>query len=173
MPCIIALLYWVREPPFLSFDGSSNVRYFAAGTTDGLPEHFVGLPVVGIQFMSELLPSLHFGLFHRECCGISRLSLPRMQRRVAFVMKPCLVGYFCCSNSIFHLLVLPRVTVLPLFPTPSHFRPHTQAADEAATALNRRHSTSASSVHYGNSRNKDNTLSPLTFLSTRASHFTR
>jgi len=29
---------------------------------------FVSLPVIGIQFMSERLPIVHFGLFHLESC---------------------------------------------------------------------------------------------------------
>jgi len=39
------------------------------------------------------------------------------------------------------------VTFLPLFATPSRFRPYTRAADEATGALNSCHSTSASAVH--------------------------
>jgi len=79
-----------------------------------LPEHFACLPVIVIHFMSEILPRLHFGLFHRECCGRSRFSIPRMRRSVGFVVKPCLVGYFLCSTSIFHLWVQPRLYVLDI-----------------------------------------------------------
>jgi len=87
-----------------------------------------------------------------------------MQRRCGFVVEPGLAGHFLCSNNIFHLLIPPRVTFLPLFASPSRSRPHTRAADEATTALNRRHSTSASAVHSGSSRNKDDTLSAKVFL---------
>jgi len=34
----------LSETPFFVFDGSSNHKYFAAETLDGLPEHFVDLP---------------------------------------------------------------------------------------------------------------------------------
>jgi len=53
--------------------------YFSAETPTGLPEHFIGLHLTGIYFMPEILPRLPFGLFHREGCGLSRLSVPRMQ----------------------------------------------------------------------------------------------
>jgi len=49
-----------------------------------------------------------FWTFHRAFCGFSRLCLPRIQRRVSFVMKPWLVGNFLCSISTFHLLLPPR-----------------------------------------------------------------
>jgi len=77
---------------------------FAAKTPDGLLEQFVGLPVIGKQFVSEILPRLHFRLFHREVCELPRLNVPRMQRR-GFVPKPCLAGYFRCLNNIFSLFV--------------------------------------------------------------------
>ena len=32
--------------------------------------------VFGIQFMSEILPRLHFRRFHRVVCGLSRFSVP-------------------------------------------------------------------------------------------------
>jgi len=83
------------------------MRSFAVKTPYYLPENLVCLPVIEIRFMSEVLARLHFGLFHREWWRLSRLCVPRMQR-VGFVMKPCLVGYVLCSNSIFHLLVRPR-----------------------------------------------------------------
>jgi len=54
------------------------MRSFDAETPYSLPEHMVCLPVIGIQFMFEILPSFYFGLFHRECCGLSRLRVPRM-----------------------------------------------------------------------------------------------
>jgi len=60
------------------------MRSFAAQTLDSLPEHFVGLPVIGTQFISEILPRLHFGLFHRGGCWLSLLSLLWIQRRVGF-----------------------------------------------------------------------------------------
>ena len=56
---------------------------------------------------------------------------------------------------------------MPLFatPSPSRFRPHTRAADEATCALNSRHSTSASTVYSGSSHNKDDMLSAKVFHS--------
>ena len=119
------------------------------------------------------------GLFHREFCGLSRLCLPRMQRRVSFVTKPCLVGYFLCSNTIVHLLLPPRGYFLPLFATSSRWPPHTRAAVEATAALklNNRHSTYATAVDSGNSRNNDDTQDTNIFLtislSARTSHFMR
>jgi len=92
----------------------SNVRSCAAKTPDSLPENFLGLPVIGIQFMSEMLPRWHFSLFHCEGWGRT-------------------------------------------FSSPSRCRPHTRAADEVTAALNSRHSTSSSFVHYGGPGNKDDT----------------
>jgi len=53
--------------------------------------------------MPEIPQELKF-----ECCGHSRLCVLRMQRRFGFVLNPCLVSYFLCSNGIFHLMVSPR-----------------------------------------------------------------
>jgi len=61
--------------------------YFAAMTPYDLPEQCAGLPWVGIQFISELLRRLHFGLFQHEGCGLARLSAPQMRRRFDFVLK--------------------------------------------------------------------------------------
>jgi len=77
-------------------------------TPDGLPEPFIGLPKIGIQFMFEMMSRLHFGHFHREGCSFSGLGVPRMQRKCGFILKPCLIGYFPCLNSVFRLLALPR-----------------------------------------------------------------
>jgi len=101
----------------LWFEGSSSTRFSAAYTLNFLPEYRVGLSVIGVLFMTEILPVLHFELFHRDCCGLARLSVPWMQRGLGFVLKPSLVSYFICLNSIFHLLVSPRVTLC-------HFSPH-------------------------------------------------
>jgi len=81
-----------------SFDGKTSVD---------LPEHFVGLPVTGIQFMPKILLRLHFGLFDREGSERSRLTVAPMQIRVGFVLKPCCRLLFC-MNSIFLILVQPR-----------------------------------------------------------------
>jgi len=43
--------------------------------------------------MTEIIARLDFGLFHREGCGLSRLSVSCKQRRFGFVMKSYLVGY--------------------------------------------------------------------------------
>jgi len=56
--------------------------------------------------MSGVHPELHFGLFHRKAYGFSRLTGPRMQRRIYF--EPRLAGFFLCLNNIFNLLVPPR-----------------------------------------------------------------
>ena len=51
--------------------------YFATKTPDELTERFPGLTIIGIQFMSEILPSLRFGIFNRTCSGIfRRLATP-------------------------------------------------------------------------------------------------
>ena len=84
------------------------MRSFAAETPVGLSEDFVDLPIIGIQFIPEIIPRVHFGLFHLEGCGFSHRSVPQMQRIFGFVMKPCLVVYFLCLNSLFHFLVPPR-----------------------------------------------------------------
>jgi len=59
----------------MAFDRSSNVRFFAAKTPNRLSEKFVGLSALGIELMPEILPRLHNGLFHREDCGFSHLSV--------------------------------------------------------------------------------------------------
>jgi len=41
------------------------------GDTDSLPEHFVGLLIIGIKFMSKPLPRLNFRLFYYLGCGRS------------------------------------------------------------------------------------------------------
>jgi len=87
----------------LVFVGSGNIRSFVAATSDGLPEHFVGLTAIEIQFYVEILPRRYFGRFRREGCGLLCLSVPRM-RRVGFVLKPGLPGCFLYSNSVFHFL---------------------------------------------------------------------
>jgi len=56
--------------------GCSNFRLFAVETSDGLLEGFFGLPVIGIQIMSGILPKLHFRLQHNhKACGLSHLSV--------------------------------------------------------------------------------------------------
>jgi len=89
-----------RTPPQVVHPWSNNMRTFAAKTPDGLPEYFVGLPVTQIQFMSGIFPTLRFELFTARALNfrLSRLSAPRIQRRVCFVLKPWLVGYFLCLN---------------------------------------------------------------------------
>jgi len=87
--------------------------------------------------MPENLPRLHFGLFHREGCGLSRLSVQRMQRRVGSALNTCLVDCFRCLNSNHHFLIPPKSCFFPLFATPSRFCPHTRPAHEATAALER------------------------------------
>ena len=87
------------EKDTIIFSNVSSKRsfFFAAEMADGLS-------VIGI----ENLPRLYFGRFHRECCGLSRLNMPPMQRIFGFVLKPCLEGYFLCADSIFHFLGPPQ-----------------------------------------------------------------
>ena len=139
--------------------GSKRRTCLSAELLDSLPKHFVGLPVIGIQFMSEIFTGFNFGQFHLDGCCLSRFSVSWIQRNFGSALKPCLVGYFSCLNNSFSLLVPQRVTYLPLYVTPSRFRPHVRAADKATAALNSRHSTSAFDKHFGSSRNKDDTLS--------------
>jgi len=73
---------------------------------------------------------------------LSRLSVPRMQRR-GFVLKLCLVGYFICLNSTFHLLVPSGGYFLPLFAALSRLRPNNPRAageDVFNTVYNLTHS---------------------------------
>jgi len=143
---------------------------------DGLPEHFVGWPVTGIQSTFEIHPGLHFGLFHRECCRPLQLSEPQMQRRVVFVLKSCFFGCCVCLNKISHLLVPPKVNFLPLvfslFSTPSRFRTIT----EPQMKLQLFWTSATPPPESWCARNKDNTLSAnvfLTSMSARTSHFIR
>jgi len=54
------------------------------------------------------------------------------------------------------------MTFLPTVATPIRFCPHTQETAALTTALNNRHSSSASSVHFGNSRDTLSTNDQLT-----------
>ena len=85
-------------------------------------QHFADLPVLGLYFVHDVLPTLSCGIF--DHCGweLSRLSMPRMQRTFGFVLTPFLVGFFLCSKSIFHRLAPPRGHFLPLFTTTIRFR---------------------------------------------------
>ena len=87
----------LRKTPSFSLMFQAIGVFFAAEMADGLS-------VIGI----ENLPRLYFGRFHRECCGLSRLNMPPMQRIFGFVLKPCLEGYFLCADSIFHFLGPPQ-----------------------------------------------------------------
>jgi len=66
---------------------------FAAKKPDCLVENFVDCRYWN-PFFSQNSPKVKFWTFSPECCGLSRLSVSRMQRRVGFVLQPCLVGYF-------------------------------------------------------------------------------
>ena len=77
---------------------------FCHGNSGWFSRILADLPVTWIYFLSEIIPRLHFGIFRSEGSGLSCLCVPRMQRRVEFVLKPRIAGYFRCSNIIFHLL---------------------------------------------------------------------
>jgi len=119
----------------LVFDISTSMRSFDANTSDGLPEHFDDLPIIGMQFIPEILTRIHFWLFQRKGCEHARLT--------ANVVKMYLcLGYFLRSNSICHHLVFYCVvTFLPVLDSPSRFRQHTRAADETTAAWNSCQST--------------------------------
>jgi len=51
------------------------------------------------MLLPEILPRLHFGLFHRDSFGLSRLSIPRMQIHFALFSSRGLVGYLLCFKS--------------------------------------------------------------------------
>jgi len=98
----------------------------------------IGLLVIGVNIMYEILSILHFRLFHHDYDGLSRLNVVPMRITFDFVLQINLVGYFCCPNSISHLLVPLRVTFLLLFATSSRFRPNTRTADETFATQPRR-----------------------------------
>ena len=76
-----------------------------------------------------IVPSFHLifkSAFHQESCTTSPISVTWMQGAFGFVlMQPW--KYILCTNSIIHLLVSSRGTFLPLFATPSLFRPYSRA----------------------------------------------
>ena len=74
-------------------------------------------------------------------------------RKIGFILKPRILHDFLCSKKIYVLLVPPKCCFLPFFDTPRCFRPNTGSTDEATSALNSCHSTSAFSVHSGISQN--------------------
>jgi len=59
---------------------------------DSLPEYFIGLPVIGIQFMSEMLLRLHF-VFFRGLRTFARQHIVN-RKRFGFV----LVSYYKNQN---------------------------------------------------------------------------
>jgi len=69
------VLLILKQDAILIFDESSSMRSFSAERPVGLLEHFVDLSVIGIQHIPEIVLGLHFGLLHREGCGLSRLSV--------------------------------------------------------------------------------------------------
>jgi len=150
------------------------MRPFASKTPYSLPEHFVCLPLIGIQFVSEISKDGILDFFTVSAGDLLTSTYRECKEESALLQSH--VGYFLCSNSIFNLMVPPRVTFLPLFAIPSRFRPHSRAEDETTVALNSGHSISALTLHSGSSRSKDDTLSAKVFLkslSARASHFIR
>jgi len=42
--------------------------------------------------MSAIFPRLHFEVSYYEGCGLSRPSVPRMQKKFTYVLMPDLVG---------------------------------------------------------------------------------
>jgi len=64
---------------------------FAAETSGGLPEHFVGIPVTGIQLKPEMLSTLHFLFFLP--CGL-QIFVPQCNAnaktfRFCYQARPC------------------------------------------------------------------------------------
>ena len=105
-----------------------------------LTEHLVDLPVIGIQFMSAILPRLNFGLFHREYCGLSHISSAYSEcRGFGFVLKPCLVGYISRVASFAYWCHHQGVTFLGTVATQSF-----PSAYPSSRWSCSRHSTSAS-----------------------------
>ena len=113
------------------------ILHFCCG--DGLPEHFVALPVIRIQFMPEILPI--FGLSHRVSFELSCAAAytSKMQGRFGLVLKACLVCYFLCSNSIFYIPVPPSDCIFTIIHHAVVFGPEPRATHEAADALNSCH----------------------------------
>jgi len=114
--------------------------------------------------MSEIIPLdciLHFLPLELNSFVPQRTTI---QRRFNSVLKPGLVSYFLCSDSICDL-VLSRGHFF------CHLLPHrvvsvytNSEAVEATAALNSFHSSSTFAVHSESCRNKDDTLSAKVFL---------
>ena len=86
--------------------------------------------------MFDIFPRLQFGLTHRGgAAGFHALSHRKCEEETTLSQRQARIF---CSSSIFRLLFPP--TFLPWFATPSRFRPHARAADEATAALNSCHS---------------------------------
>ena len=142
--CLLSMSSLLSKAPFRFLTDPAIWDLLAVETSGSLPEHFIGLPVIEIQFNSEILPkliALHIS-FQRLCCTSSRQDIRDLmylsrwtateavlvysrasQGRTASAKKSRLCseakpGYSLCTNSIFHL-VLPacrRVAFLPLAP---------------------------------------------------------
>jgi len=62
------------------------MRSFAAKTPDGLPEHLVGLPVLGIQFVSESFSP-------RGLLTFAPQRTANAKKRAGFISKPSLIDH--------------------------------------------------------------------------------
>jgi len=97
---------------------------------------------------------LKFWIFNRECCGLSRPSVSRMQRKFSFVLGPGPAVYFIYLNSIFHLQIPPMSYFFAIIRQTESSSAY-PSSRLSCTCLNSFHSNSAPAVHSGCSRNKD------------------
>ena len=75
----------------LVFDGSRNIRSSSVETPDGLPEHLVGLSIIGINFTSKFIPQSHFKLFTTLSADFHASAYCKCKEGSSF--KPGLEGY--------------------------------------------------------------------------------
>ena len=70
-------IHWIRwqERHYTSF---FSANFEAAKTSDGVPEHFVCFPVIGILFYTRYSHKIGFSTFYHTNSGLSHLSTPRM-----------------------------------------------------------------------------------------------
>ena len=95
------------------FGGSSNSRLFAVKMLNGLPEYFVGFPVIGtFGLRPKFSQDVILDIFTVRAADLTPQRAGHA-KKVQLVLKLCLVCYLPFLNNIFNLTRLTNI------PTPS------------------------------------------------------
>jgi len=77
-----------EEDTISLFNGSSSMTSFSTKTPGSLPKHFVVMPLIEIQLLSEILPRLYFGLLHCEACRRGHPNFGQMSLSISLSKVP-------------------------------------------------------------------------------------